>query len=112
MTTLPPTPPPAPAAPSAPLKTRSTGTTPLVFGIILCFIALFPSIRFLSLGLLAIIRADPYIFGQAIAAFIFLAVFAIPGILLIRRSNRIRKANRGAAAAAIYGQPPVYTTEV
>jgi hypothetical protein len=97
------TPPPAAPAPApAPAKTPSSGTVPLVFGIVFLFIAMFPAIGALSRLLLAALRADAFIFGQAIGFLIFTAIFLIPGLLLIRRSNRARRANRAATDAEIY----------
>lgn len=99
MTTPPPAAAPAPAEPPA---KRSSGTAALIFGIILSFIGALFAVRFLSLLILSMVRADPFIFGQAIGAFIFVAAFGVPGILLIRRSNRTRRANTEAIEAALW----------
>ena len=96
------TPPPAAPAPAEPLKRRSSGTAALIFGIILSFIGALFTVRFLSLLILSMLRADPFILGQAIGAFIFVAAFGVPGILLIRRSNRARRANKEAIEAALW----------
>lgn len=100
--------PPAPSyVPTDPGKPRKTGTVALVFGIILCVIALPFAIRFLSLLLLSMVRADAYVFGMSIGALIGLAIFGVPGIFLIRRFAGIRRENRAAdaSAAAAYGYP-------
>lgn len=109
--------PPAPSyVPTDSGKPRKTGTVALVFGIILCVIALPFTLRFLSLLLLSMVRADAYAFGMAIGAFIGVAIFAVPGIFLIRRFARIRRENReaDAAAADAYGYPaaPAYDAPV
>jgi hypothetical protein len=97
------TPPPAGApAPAEPLKRRSSGTASLIFGIILSFIGLLITVRFLSLLILSAVRSDAFILGQAIGAFIVLAIFAVPGIMLIRRSNRHRREHNAAIEASIY----------
>jgi hypothetical protein len=103
------TPPPAPQyQPSAPVKAPSSGTGSLVIGIILLFIGLFPAIGTLSRLLLAALRADAYMFGQAIAFLFFTAIFVVPGILLIRRSNRQRRESRAAMDAQIYALEHAY----
>jgi hypothetical protein len=102
MTTPPPAPPAPQYQPAAAVKPQSSGTLSLVFGIILLFIALFPAIGTLSRFLLAALRADAYMFGQATAFLFFTAVFLVPGLLLIRRSNRKRRESRAAIEAQIY----------
>jgi hypothetical protein len=108
MTTPPPAPSPAPApvpapAPTGPPKKSSSGTVALVFGIILCFLGfVYAGSRFLLLVVASILRADAYTLGQAIGALFVVALFGVPGILLIRRSNRARRANKEAIAAAIW----------
>jgi hypothetical protein len=113
MTTQPPAPSYVPTGPGQP---RKTGTVALVFGILLCVIALPFAIRFLSLLLLSMVRADAYIFGMSIGALIGVALFGLPGIVLIRRFTRIRRENRAAdaTAAAAYGYPaaPAYDAPV
>lgn len=105
--------PPAPSYAPTPGQPRKTGTVALVFGIILCVIALPFTIRFLSLLLLSMVRADAYALGMSIGALIWVVIFGLPGIFLIRRFARIRRENRTAdtAAAAAYGYPaaPVYS---
>jgi hypothetical protein len=97
------TPPPAPQyQPAPPAKPQNSGTLSLVFGILLLFIALFPAIGTLSRFLLAALRADAYMFGQATAFLFFTAIFLVPGLFLIRRSNRQRRENRAAIEAQIY----------
>jgi hypothetical protein len=97
------TPPPAPQyQPTPPAKPQNSGTLSLVFGILLLFIALFPAIGTLSRFLLAALRADAYMFGQATAFLFFTAIFLVPGLFLIRRSNRQRRENRAAIEAQIY----------
>lgn len=76
-----------------------------MWGIILCFIGFFPTVRFLSLTLLSIVRTDAFVFGQAIGTLIFAALFVVPGILLLVRSKRQRRAKREAEAAAVHGYP-------
>lgn len=106
--TQPPVSPPLPSTgPHSDLKPRSSGTVALVFGIILCVIGFFPTVRGTSLLLLSIVRGDAYYFGVAIGTFIGAAIVVVPGILLIRRAVRTRRANRAAEAAAVYGAPPV-----
>ena len=104
MTTPPPAPLPTPApAPAGPPKKPSSGVTALVFGIILCFIGFVYAGPRLILTLVAlIIQLDAYVFGQFIGTLLFVAAFGIPGILLIRRFTRIRRAKREALAAAIW----------
>jgi hypothetical protein len=95
--------PPHAPTPADPLKKRSSGTVALIFGIILSFIAfVYGGLRLVFALAAAIIRADAYIFGQAIGTLIFVAVFGVPGILLLRRYNRIRRANKEAIEAAIW----------
>ena len=104
MTTPLPAPLPAPApSPTGPPKKPSSGVTALVFGIILCFIGFVYAGPRLILTLVAlIIQLDAYVFGQFIGTLLFVAAFGIPGILLIRRFTRIRRAKREAIAAAIW----------
>jgi len=107
------TPPPAPHyQPSAPLKTQSSGTLSLVFGIILLFFGLFPAIGTLSRFLLAALRGDAYMFGQATAFLFFTAVLVVPGILLIRRSNRKRRESRAALDAQLYALEHEYDDDI
>jgi hypothetical protein len=95
--------PPHGTTPADPTKKRSSGTVALIFGIILSFIAfVYGGLRLVFALAAAIIQADAYIFGQAIGTLIFVAVFGVPGILLLRRYNRIRKANKEAIEAAIW----------
>ncbi|MCU1407672.1 MAG: hypothetical protein JWQ43_3975 [Glaciihabitans sp.] len=89
------TPAPQPT-PSVPVKVGPTGTLPLVFGILLLFIGLFPALRSLFSLIRAVVVMDAYTFGSAIGSLIVTAIFVVPGILLIRRSNRARLANRTA----------------
>ena len=105
--------PPAPSyTPTDPGKPRRSGVVALIFGILLCVIALPTAIRFLSLLLLSMVRADATIFGTALGNLIVVAIFGVPGIFLIIRFARIRRENRAAdaEAAAAYGYPaaPVY----
>jgi hypothetical protein len=95
--------PPHVPTPANPIKKRSSGTVALIFGIILSFIAfVYGGLRLVFALAAAIIQADAYIFGQAIGTLIFVAVFGVPGILLLRRYNRIRRANKEAIEAAIW----------
>ena len=104
MTTPPPAPLPTPVpAPAKPPKKPSSGVVALVFGIILSFIGLvYGGSRFLLVLVALVIRPDAYVLGQAMGTLIFVAAFGVPGILLIRRYNRIRRAKREAIAAAIW----------
>ena len=104
MTTLPPAPLPAPVpAPAGPPKKPSSGVTALVFGIILCFIGfVYAGPRVILTIMALIIQPDAYVFGQFIGTLLFVAAAGIPGILLIRRFTRIRRAKREAIAAAIW----------
>jgi hypothetical protein len=65
-------------------------------------IALPSAIRGTSLTLLSIVRTDPSLFGYALGTLTFAAALIVPGILLIRRSNRLRREKRAAIAAQIY----------
>ena len=104
MTTPPPAPLPAPSpAPAGPPKKTPSGAIALVFGIILSFIGLvYGGLRFLLSLVALVIQPDAYVLGQVIGTLIFVAAFGVPGILLIRRFARIRRAKREAIAAAIW----------
>jgi hypothetical protein len=92
--------PPYTPEPAEPIKPRSTGTLPLVFGIILLVFGFFPTVRGSSLLLLSAVRTDPEILGMSLGTLIFAVIFVVPGILLIRRSVRIRRENRAIVAPA------------
>jgi hypothetical protein len=100
--------PPPTNVPSTPGKSRPSGVVALVFGIILCFIALAPTLRSMSQFLYSFIYPSPGNFGTATGSLVVAAIFAVPGIFLIRRFVRIRRENRAAdaAAAAAYGYQP------